>query len=198
MSAERTWDELAGLTDDTEYGESWIPNSDHADHPNPLLGTVDGFHPATTEDGKTVIVCDLTDRDGKRWGVWLFGKDGGRGADPDSGWFKQFRIHQPRVGERVALRDDGLHDLSNPGTGTRGKVFRKVVLAVDRDRPMELADYMAPPQIQVKSDIPVDAEFDRIIADGAEEVPDAAVVEDGDTFGRAVEQTRQDDDPPPF
>lgn len=181
MTSERSWDALAALADDIDYGTSWIPHKE-PDHPNPLLGTVEGYHPATVGDtGETVIVCDIVDRDGNRWGVWLYGKDGGRGLDPDSGWYRQFRTHQPRVGERVALRDDGLHDLANPGA--RGSQFRKVVLAVDRERPMELADYMAPAQIQARSDIPtdddpvdatvvedkaarsaVDAEFDRRIA----------------------------------
>ncbi len=163
------WQVLAKRgTENVEFGESWRPR-DNPDHPNPLLGTISGYHVAKA-GGEDTPVCDLTDPDGKAWGVWLFGKDGGYGTDPDSGWFRRFRDENPQVGERVCLHDAGKAELK-----ARDGTFNDYRLTVDRPALTtsfhELAGVASGAQRTVAPDIPTNVPDAEVVTDDASDVP---------------------------
>ena len=183
MAPSTNWDDLAKRsTANREYGESWMPRTKQ--HPNPLLGSVTGCNVAHTAEGEEVPVAEVLDRDEKLWSVWLYGKDGGRDPGTHSGWYKQFLEQDPKVGERVALFDNGKVELKSKS----GAFYNDLRLTVDRpviNRSFRETLGITGGPAPVAGDIPTDL-VDAVVVPDAPAGAGSATADDDIPFGPSV------------
>lgn len=162
---DRTWEELIEDNENADFGEAWIP--DQRDQPTTLVGTVRSYNlgPESQWSGERPWICNVEDRHGQTWSVWL---------NRDV-LVREFSDQRPMPGERIVLRYRGRAEKSKTGASPA----HLYTLTVDREH--QLPGFLAPAGQQPTSDIPVDQEFDRLIEKGNADpdVPDAEVVEEG-------------------
>jgi hypothetical protein len=171
---DRTWEELIEDNENADYGEAWIP--DQRDQPATLVGTVRSYNlgPESQWSGERPWICNIEDRHGQTWSVWL---------NRDI-LVREFSDQRPEPGERIVVRYRGR---SGKASRTGASPAHLYTVTVDRER--RLPGFLTAPALEageqpVGSDVPVDREFDEGFAEAARrgqvDVPDADVVEEDD------------------
>jgi len=160
---ERTWDQLIEDNENADYGEAWIP--DQREQPATLVGTVRSYNigPESQWSGERPWICNIEDRHGQTWSVWL---------NRDV-LVREFEAQRPLPGERIVIRYRGRSEKASRAGASPAHLYTVTI-----DREQQLPGFLVRPAIPAESDIPVDREFDQLI-EAAENVPDADVVEEG-------------------
>jgi hypothetical protein len=173
------FDELVEANAQDEFGEAWVPKKDET-QPRTLVGWVRGYNLAKPDMNKwpkgPPWVCNVQDRDGKAWSVFLLGKV----------LFEEFARTEPGIGDEIVVRYCGTAAKASQPGWSPAEIFR-----VTTRKSLEAPKLFARPELAAAAttddaaDVPIDAAGLPPAPAADVDVPDADVVEDrsGDAGG---------------